>query len=863
MKIKYLIIFLSLLLGSAQSWAQGLILEDNAFRGSKISQGVVMPDNLISIGTGAFQNASLPCLNFKACVNLEQIKSNAFNNTSLSSYNVLDFSNSAKLKCIETGTSTGSFAGFTGEVILPQEISSRLRRNSLTLVEDNAFKGMKLTDNKTIDLSDSHKLSTMGISAFQNSNLLEVVLPDSLEYIGNNAFSGCVDLSKITSYNPVPPTLGTTVFAGVDTLSCKLRVPEEGLEAYSIADQWKSFLNRNVIGAAEPDEYEKGEEGQVHVWISDDGGIKESMMFQAYDFDTNQLRPDNSGFQGTYKTIGIGEYEYMKENLKAIYRERHNIKFYTYYNWTEDRIKKLSQSYTPYKDETPLNKQEFLTIYGSWFTTQEYARAYIAPLVDYYVRFKDKTDGTMQQGWDLPDINDICQLIGQTPRRSENLNADILNFVGASLSDVPQGHQAEWFDKNKNTSGLTLTPLGTHKNAYDTGVSEELYSSNISSFKTLSKIRLKGGLNHSFSFSQDKSHYSTTDEEFVQVRYVRTKSDEELGYKLYVNTCTDEVVMAPYGGNSVTKEAKTLSESVRIINVKGGRQDIVLRSTRGVNANLVELPKGLERGVALKYVDRSQMTIYKKWSEIVAEGETIREQLANIPAMKPISSGDCFEEGQILRDIAEVGTVIELGFSDEDGKELHFNVTWLSSNPSVGVIENNNSIRLIAEGTTVISVIWEDGYKEDLLLITVTLPKTGGGENPGGGSESDPDPEDGDYTIEFVYDDSGNRVERKVIVLDTRAAQTITEPKVLTEKIANHSVKIYPNPTQGQINIDIDNADSISADVSIFTLNGKLITKDKVQTSGGHLDLSNNPAGIYILKINIDGEVSSWKIIKK
>ncbi|WP_163263882.1 hypothetical protein [Dysgonomonas sp. 216] len=70
-----------------------------------------------------------------------------------------------------------------------------------------------------------------------------------------------------------------------------------------------------------PDPFTKGEEGTIHIHISEYGG-SDGPLFQAWDFDTNTERSINTGFQGTYKTIGIGEYEWTSENLQAIYRER-------------------------------------------------------------------------------------------------------------------------------------------------------------------------------------------------------------------------------------------------------------------------------------------------------------------------------------------------------------------------------------------------------------------------------------------------------------------------------------------------------------------------------------------------------------
>lgn len=402
-----------------------------------------------------------------------------------------------------------------------------------------------------------------------------------------------------------------------------------------------------INGQISPDSYMKGKEGSLHIWISETGVDGDGVCFLAYDFDKNQERGTNQGFQGTYKTIQIGEYDYTKENLKALGRERWGTN-YEWLRWNDQNISSITNTFS---QEKPLSVTDFNRVYGSWFSLLPAVSSYANPN---HVIFRDKENGTVVKGWGLPSIDDILQIIGQAPS-SGNANTDLLNFVGASNLDVPVGHNAYWYNTYKNISGLTLTPLGSRE-PYVGNLATNVYA-----FKVLSKLRLRGGINEgTFSFYVSGSIFSPKDYHYSQVRYCRAKTDEELGYKLYIDKCKDEVLMLP------------LNEEV----------------------DLVELPKGLERGIALRYANRGNMKILKKWSEIEEEGKRIRSQIPSLPAMAPLKfpQTECKEENKL----PPVTNERDLVFFYE-GKEYPYHAVrvgeyyWMDSNLNVPV--NNIPIK--------------------------------------------------------------------------------------------------------------------------------------------------------------------------
>lgn len=509
------------------------------------------------------------------------------------------------------------------------------------------------------------------------------------------------------------------------------------------------------IQAQIPDPYEKGKEGKVHIWIDEStNGEWTGITFLAYDFDKMQDRNINTGFQKTYKTIGVGEYDYTSENLQALYRSRMGMN-YNWLNWDEANIAAMTKSYDPRSTESPLKVNDFRNTYGNWFTLLPMASAYLYPEKRI---FRDQENGTIQEGWTLPTIADIMQIIGQAPSTG-NINTDVLNFIGASQGDVPSNHQSDWYHDYKNISGLTLTPLGSRE------PEEGNLATSFYTFKLLSKLRLKDSNESTFAFYRAGSYYSPKDYHYTQVRYCKVKTDAELGYKLYIDNCNDAVVMYPY--NLTTK--------------------------------LTELPKGLERGIALRYANRSQMKIYRKWSEICREADQIRKAIPTLPAFEELSFPECGNEN------GEGGNNSE----NESGEEN----------------ENN-----------------QENNGEELEFFSGCS--------------------DAIDVISFVYDAAGNRV-KKEIILSTRSASMINYSDPFTEQLDEHKIVIYPNPTQGQLRINIEGLNVSTAKFVIYNLRGQVVSKKQTDSGQIDIDISDVPNGVYILWIDIDGKMSSWKIIKQ
>ncbi len=118
--------------------------------------------------------------------------------------------------------------------------------------------------------------------------------------------------------------------------------------------------------------------------------------------------------------------------------------------------------------------------------------------------------------------------------------------------------------------------------------------------------------------------------------------------------------------------------------------------------------------------------------------------------------------------------------------------------------------------------------------------------------------------IAYSYDAAGNRIERKTIKLTKSTEAIRAQASVFIDELSKRTVKIYPNPTKGQLKVEIfelDNSDK--GTISIYNRQGRLITKKNISVSTLDFDISTQPDGLYVMHIEINGQVSTWKILKQ
>ena len=93
----------------------------------------------------------------------------------------------------------------------------------------------------TLTAEDLGNITLISSYAFSSRNNLESVeIPNTVTYIGDQAFSYCTDLIYIEILATTPPTLGNQVFD--NTNNCPIYVPSESVSAYQSA--WTAYASR-------------------------------------------------------------------------------------------------------------------------------------------------------------------------------------------------------------------------------------------------------------------------------------------------------------------------------------------------------------------------------------------------------------------------------------------------------------------------------------------------------------------------------------------------------------------------------------------------------------------------------------------
>ena len=78
------------------------------------------------------------------------------------------------------------------------------------------------------------------------------------------------------------------------------------------------------------------------------------------------------------------------------------------------------------------------------------------------------------------------------------------------------------------------------------------------------------------------------------------------------------------------------------------------------------------------------------------------------------------------------------------------------------------------------------------------------------------------------------------------------------EEGVNSVFGIYPNPTNGQITVDLKRADN--AIMEVYDLNGRRVLQDRIDSQTQQFDLSELPTSVYMVKVQTgDGRQIGWE----
>jgi hypothetical protein len=86
---------------------------------------------------------------------------------------------------------------------------------------------------------------------------------------------------------------------------------------------------------------------------------------------------------------------------------------------------------------------------------------------------------------------------------------------------------------------------------------------------------------------------------------------------------------------------------------------------------------------------------------------------------------------------------------------------------------------------------------------------------------------------------------------------------IQASNLNQNNIKVYPNPFSESINIDFENDFLPESDIQLMDIYGRIILKDKIQTSSHTMSLTQLPPGIYFIVIHRGENSKTMKIVKQ
>ena len=120
-------------------------------------------------------------------------------------------------------------------------------------------------------------------------------------------------------------------------------------------------------------------------------------------------------------------------------------------------------------------------------------------------------------------------------------------------------------------------------------------------------------------------------------------------------------------------------------------------------------------------------------------------------------------------------------------------------------------------------------------------------------------------SFSYSYDASGNRIHREMVELKSMESITDTgATKPVVTQMGEMSISVFPNPTAGALRIEITNLpDNAQGSLIVWNLQGQELLRINSISSNLVADLSTQPSGNYIMRINVGGVQREWKIVKE
>lgn len=117
---------------------------------------------------------------------------------------------------------------------------------------------------------------------------------------------------------------------------------------------------------------------------------------------------------------------------------------------------------------------------------------------------------------------------------------------------------------------------------------------------------------------------------------------------------------------------------------------------------------------------------------------------------------------------------------------------------------------------------------------------------------------------QYTYDAAGNRTVRRYSVngMSLLNDDESEEKKELSKMIQEHQVNI--STSEEEINVRVSNVDDdTQGDVTVYATDGTQVAKKYIREEETSIDMSSQATGVYITQVTVNGNSTSWKVVKK
>lgn len=118
----------------------------------------------------------------------------------------------------------------------------------------------------------------------------------------------------------------------------------------------------------------------------------------------------------------------------------------------------------------------------------------------------------------------------------------------------------------------------------------------------------------------------------------------------------------------------------------------------------------------------------------------------------------------------------------------------------------------------------------------------------------------------YSYDAAGNRTTKRYSIngMSLMKEEELGEASPYSRMMKSHQITARMTTTEGEVIVKVTPWDTDTKGViTVYNLNGVQILNIQIREEDTSINLYDQPAGTYVLRVTVNGTTESWKIIKE